>query len=431
MRMISATYLLTCFLLSYIQFAVRITGDTDTSTQCPANCTCDSSSTATSLVVDCQRRQDIDTKQLSDELDTMLSSNLTYGRLLSLSIVNSSLTHVPRSICRLTTLRVLRLDNNQLTRLPDNCLTNLSNLIRFTASNNAIATLQDGVFDGLTKLRHLDISKNRISSIGVSVFATSSNLFNLFFIFLSENNLTSLDPWIYDRGIIGSFYHKVYISLSLNKISEFTNKIGHDFRGHYGLCSTKMPYAYIDLSDNKVRHFQDIWTGWQMDGEGLINCYRIVNDVLNVIIITNNNNIMCDYIDYNFYKIIGLHALLHHWTSLSLILNCDLTDPLTIQSRTVNGFELDLNLFLCKITERCPSECVCVHRPANATLHVYCSNNNLTVLPLELPELPDSRTKYKLDFSNNKLLRRLEYRDYFVNTSILDVSNCSVDDVSD
>ena len=39
--------------------------------------------------------------------------------------------------------------------------------------------------------------------------------------------------------------------------------------------------------------------------------------------------------------------------------------------------------------------------------------------------------QYKLDFSNNKLLCRLEYRDYFVNTSILDVSNCSVDDISD
>ena len=56
---------------------------------------------------------------------------------------------------------------------------------------------------------------------------------------------------------------------------------------------------------------------------------------------------------------------------------------------------------------------------------------NLTVLPLELPELPDSRTTYKLEFSNNKLLRRLENRDYFVNTSILDLSDCSVDEVSD
>jgi len=88
-------------------------------------------------------------------------------------------------------------------------------------------------------------------------------------------------------------------------------------------------------------------------------------------------------------------------------------------------------MFVCELVERCPVGCTCFHRPANATLHIYCSNKNLTVLPLEVPELPYSRTKYKLDFSNNKLLHRLEHRDYFVNTSILDLSDCSVDDVSD
>jgi len=67
---------------------------------------------------------------------------------------------------------------------------------------------------------------------------------------------------------------------------------------------------------------------------------------------------------------------------------------------------------------------------ANVTLHVYCSNANLTVLPLQVPELPDNRTKYKLDFSNNQL-RRLEHHDYFANTSILDVSNCGVVSVRD
>jgi len=45
--------------------------------------------------------------------------------------------------------------------------------------------------------------------------------------------------------------------------------------------------------------------------------------------------------------------------------------------------------------------------------------------------LPDSRTKYKLDFSNNQRLRRLEYRNYFVNTSILDVSNTGVEVIED
>jgi len=81
------------------------------------------------------------------------------------------------------------------------------------------------------------------------------------------------------------------------------------------------------------------------------------------------------------------------------------------------------------MTDRCPSSCQCVYRPGNSTLHVYCSSANLTSLPLDLPPLPKYYVRYKLDLSNNKLLRRLEHRPYFVNTSILDVSNCAIDKV--
>ena len=92
-------------------------------------------------------------------------------------------------------------------------------------------------------------------------------------------------------------------------------------------------------------------------------------------------------------------------------------------------YTVPLDELVCELTESCPAGCRCVHRPANATLHIYCSNTNLTVLPFVLPGLPKSYTKYKLDFSNNRHLRRLEYRDYFVNTSVLDVSNCNLDSI--
>jgi len=81
-----------------------------------------------------------------------------------------------------------------------------------------------------------------------------------------------------------------------------------------------------------------------------------------------------------------------------------------------------------------------VYRPANAILHVDCSNANFSILPSKLPQLPESsnisvfnkyvtNTKYKLDFSNNRYLRRLDHQPYFVNTSILDVSNCGIDEL--
>ena len=91
---------------------------------CPLSCTC-SGGDNTRLWVDCQGRFGR-AELLSEELDSLLSSNLTYGRLTALTIVNTSLTEVPRSVCRLTTLTTLNLSNNRLTRLPDNCLANLT-----------------------------------------------------------------------------------------------------------------------------------------------------------------------------------------------------------------------------------------------------------------------------------------------------------------
>jgi len=62
-------------------------------------------------------------------------------------------------------------------------------------------------------------------------------------------------------------------------------------------------------------------------------------------------------------------------------------------------------------------------------MHVYCYNANLTILPRKLPFLSEGHYTYKLNFSNNRLLSRLEHRGYFANTSTLDVSNCGIDRV--
>ena len=97
-------------------------------------------------------------------------------------------------------------------------------------------------------------------------------------------------------------------------------------------------------------------------------------------------------------------------------------------SPSLHNLCLDRNQWLYS-DEPCPDGCRCIYRPENATLSVCCSNTNLSVLPLELPALPNSHTKYYLNFSNNRPLHRLEHRHYFINTSVLDVSNCSIDNM--
>jgi len=599
-----------------------------------------------SLQVNCWRSwQTVDSEQLSEQLVSLLSSrpNLTFGHLW---IRHTSLTHVPRFVCRLTTLTQLSLDNNRLTRLPDNCLTNLTALTSLVAWSNSITELQvglfggareltlldlsfnritelrDGLFDGLRQLETLHLFYNRISSIGLRVFGGLSNLktltlsynsigelengifdglykleilnirhnyiasigsrvfnrlFNLKTLCLSYNRITKLQDRLFDR-----LYNLVAMQLSYNLITELRDKlfgglhkletlnISHNhissigsrvFNRLFNLTTLALSYNGIaelqnglfdglyaletlDLSHNHITSIgSQVFDGLSnlktlsvsyngitelrnglFDGlHTLETLYIHHNDISSIgsrvfgssatqssltyvdmswnyiqtldswpIYMGIDRNVTID-LSYNHIRrfanvmrwkdncgmrkvhvsllvvyddIITISDLFRGWnitlsttwcvqvqthsymtTATCVYLECDCVDfvrfnlqwrlpydytvsyisrvrPLILkQNNTVH-----LEQFVCELNERCPSGCRCVHRPANATLHIYCSNTNLTALPLELP-IPKSYTKYKLDFSNNPLLRRLEHRDYFVNTSILDVSNSDIQQV--
>jgi len=54
---------------------------------------------------------------------------------------------------------------------------------------------QEGVFSDLRRLVTLDLTHNNISSVEPRVFDDSANLSSLSRIFLSHNQLTELEPW--------------------------------------------------------------------------------------------------------------------------------------------------------------------------------------------------------------------------------------------
>jgi len=185
-------------------------------TLCPTNCSCTmTESSRPQLTVNCLGQVDVDSGQLTNQLNSLLSSNLTYGRVTSLSITNTPLTQVPRSVCRLTTLTQLHLDNNRLTRLPDNCFTNLTALTLLSACRNNIRELQDGLFDGLHLLKTLLLSYNRISSIGLRVFNGSAVLSSLKYIVLLRNRIQTLEPWIYYVAVNGLPEKKAELTLAI------------------------------------------------------------------------------------------------------------------------------------------------------------------------------------------------------------------------
>ena len=381
---------------------------------CPNKCNCTGDVPVDTLTVDCRRNVNVNGEK---QLDSVLSSNVTYGSLRSLTIINTPLTNVPRSVCRLTSLTRLSLDFNRLTRLPDNCFTNLKSLTSLTASHNNITELQHGLFDGLHKLQTLQLHHNRISSIGLRVFNGSAVLTSLRELDLSYNRIQILEPWVYYVGLNGHFDNRAKVNLSHNDINAFTNMIGLKAR-----CGMTAIYVDLILDHNPIKHISDILHGWNVSLITLwcLSPYR--HGLPGSHISFYHNNMECDCVDFDIYKLAFTPPVRSY-----LVANAYCSGPRTLYRKRIAAVQLDQ--FVCVLTERCPPGCRCVHRPANATLHVYCSNANLTVLPLELPKLPKSYTTYKLDFSNNRRLHRLQHRDYFVNTSILDVSNCKIDSV--
>jgi len=414
-------------MLSVLVLFILVASDdaVDSVTQCPEGCSCQVTSDNRQLTVGIhcsQSRPDVDEEQLYHQLDSMLSADQFVEHLTSLSITNTLLTRVPASVCKLLNLTSLNLDHNRLTELPDNCFTKLTKLVTLSAAGNAITRLHDGLFHGLQSLVNLQLPSNQIATIGLRLFSNFSDLTSLRLLDLSDNKLTSLEPWPYYRLILGSEISPVKINLAGNWILNFTNKLNFRFR-----CGMKRAWGILDLSHNVIEHIMDIFDGWNLGDPYLaIICMSPFTARSpgngQVKLILAGNYFACDCIDLPFYKFVALFPR-------NNILNSVRCRADTF-GKPMQAISLALNKFVCEQPNHCPSSCRCEYRPANVTLHVYCSAANLSSLPLDLPPLPKSYVKYKLDFSNNKLLRRLEYRQYFVNTSILDLSNCGLTEIS-
>ena len=140
-------------------------------------------------------RQEIDlTGQNISELKAVDFQGLT--RLQSLRLNNNDLTILPDNVFDgLTSLKWLILKNNDLGELPDNVFDDLANLISLLLDDNDLGELPDNVFDGLANLISLSLDGNDLGELPDNVFDGLSNLISLS---LDGNDLGELPDNVFD-----------------------------------------------------------------------------------------------------------------------------------------------------------------------------------------------------------------------------------------
>ena len=155
-------------------------------------------------VSDCSVVTDVDLGGIKQEID-LTGQNISelkaadfqgLTRLQSLRLNNNDLTILPDNVFDgLTSLEWLKLKNNDLSELPDNVFDDLASLRSLSLDDNDLGELPDNVFDGLANLSSLSLDGNDLGELPDNVF---DGLSNLEYLILESNGLSELPDNVFD-----------------------------------------------------------------------------------------------------------------------------------------------------------------------------------------------------------------------------------------
>lgn len=144
----------------------------------------------------------------------------------------------------LSSLRVLRLDDNSLATLPARIFSGLSALEELSLHGNSLSTLPDSVFRGLSALEELRLNENSLRELPEPIF---DGLSSLRWLGLEDNSLNGLP-----QKVFSGLESLTNLNLRSNQLSALHDKI------FAGLASLQT----LDLSSNHLNSLsRDIFSG--------------------------------------------------------------------------------------------------------------------------------------------------------------------------
>ena len=118
------------------------------------------------------------------------------GNLQALLLEGNSLDELPEGVFgSLSHLQVLHLSDNSIASLPERIFRGLDNLERLALDHNRLTVLPEAVFTGLSRLATLNLSANRLAALPQEIFQGLRRLEELR---LDGNRLAALPPGVLD-----------------------------------------------------------------------------------------------------------------------------------------------------------------------------------------------------------------------------------------
>ncbi|KAI4473220.1 hypothetical protein M0802_016248 [Mischocyttarus mexicanus] len=331
-------------------------------------------------------------------------------------LCNNGISKLPVTIFRFSrALRYIDLNQNFLKTLPQHIFRGLRNLRYLGLRKNLIETLPDFIFKDLNNLRKLDLSENIMNFIPKGLF---EGLQSLVILDMENNQLKYIE-------------HTALFSLKKLKIAKFSNnqlkfcQISKEFSPFY----TNTLLQQLHLSNNSIEYFYEDWTNYRADFKilNLIDLsYNNISKIVlfgieeasvretkkrNVILIVNNNPILCDCNLYDFMRYYNkeMPSSVYNYIeikagNLSCVHNNGTKGP-KIQ-------ELDSKTYICQedeylsMKDYCQIGCRCYFRPRDQTRILDCSHQNMSQFVFD-----QNRTNFLinypliLNFTGNALTR--------------------------
>ena len=173
---------------------------------------------------------------LSNNSLRQLPSLASCSKLIFLELSNNMLSHQSFYSCqRLSNLKMLTMQNNNISVIPRHALETLKILRVFILNSNFVTSLDAGTFKNLGSLQILQMSNNWISNIGNDSLIDLENLITLE---LQNNNVTFLS-----QSLFQNLTHLIFLNISQNHIQNV-------YLG--GMTSNSLQLT-VDLRGNMLR----------------------------------------------------------------------------------------------------------------------------------------------------------------------------------